>query len=432
MKRSELAAPLKAAYGKHRGFGAIKVPDAGYENIWFIVPPPPPRKLICDLPLRALAKARSVLARQPDFASLTSLDKLVSYYFVRREAVESSRLEGTWSTIDQLLTPSSVADSQGAPDGRQSVRGYAHAIEKHLARAAALKERVFTQETVRQIHKEIVAKDPRFRGVPGALRSPGKPGAIVQIGGSFRKEESTYNPAPPAFVASSLQAVLDWLSDDKLAQRGDAGIGGFTLPVRLALGHAHFEAVHPFPDGNGRVGRALWPLQMVCADHLPVYLSGFVEAYRGDYGRALQAAQKKLTYGEIIEFICEAIVRGQAEAAATRAAIEGMPALWIKRARFREGSAALRALDVLQRQPIVTIALLQGELKLTNEAARLALDQLIGRGIAHNRGRFGRELVFAAEEIIALLSRPFGSDVAQALKEGQRALRKNAKPSNSR
>jgi hypothetical protein len=91
MKRSELAAPLKAAYDKHRGFGAIKVPDAGYENIWFIVPPPPPRRLTCDLPLRALAKARSVLARQPDFASLTALDRLVSYYFVRREAVESSR-----------------------------------------------------------------------------------------------------------------------------------------------------------------------------------------------------------------------------------------------------------------------------------------------------------------------------------------------------
>ena len=72
------------------------------------------------------------------------------------------------------------------------------------------------------------------------------------------------------------------------------------------------------------------------------------------------------------------------------------------------------------------------ELKLTNEAARLALNQLIERGIARNRGRFGRELVFAAEEIIALLSRPFGSDVVQALKEGQRALRKNAKPSNSR
>ena len=429
MKRSELAAPLKAAYDKHRGFGSIKLPDAGYEHIWFIVPPPPPRKLICDLPLRALAKARCVLARQPDFASFTSLDKLVSYYFVRREAVESSRLEGTWSTIDQLLTPSTVADPQGAPDGRQSVRGYAHAIEKHLARAAALKERVFTQETVRQIHKEIVAKDPRFRGLPGALRSAGMPGAIVQIGGSFRKEESTYNPAPPAFVASSLQAVLDWLSDEKLTQRGDAGIGGFTLPVRLALAHAHFEAVHPFSDGNGRVGRALWPLQMVCADHMPVYLSGFVEAYRDDYGRALRSAQKKLAYGGIIEFICEAIVRGQAEAAATRAAIEGMPALWIKRARFREGSAALRALDVLQRQPIVTIALLQGELKLTNEAARLALDQLTERGVARNRGRFGRELVFAAEEIIALLSRPFGSDVVQALKEGQRALRKNAKPS---
>jgi len=65
--------------------------------------------------------------------------------------------------------------------------------------------------------------------------------------------------------------------------------------VRLAVAHAHFEAVHPFSDGNGRVGRALWPLQMACAGRTPLYLSGFVESYRNDYGRALQSAQKRLS-----------------------------------------------------------------------------------------------------------------------------------------
>lgn len=419
MNKQELAAPLRAPYTAKRGFGLAKTDAPGYENIWFVVPPPPPRRVPEGLPLRALGKASAVLARQPDFGALSPIDKLLSYYFVRREAVESSRLEGTWSTIDEILTPGEVdADVGGGP----SVRGYARALETHLARAADIHEKIFTQDTVRRIHAEIVAKDPNFRGEPGVLRAPGRTRAVVQIGGSFRKEESTYNPAPPAFVASSLKSVLDWLADGELAQRGDAGVGGFTLPVRLALAHAHFEAVHPFSDGNGRVGRALWPLQMACSDKMPLYLSGFVEAYKNDYGRALASAQKKLSYGEIVEFVCEAIIRGEAEAAVTRAAIEGLPSLWKARAKFRGESASLRALEVLQRQPIVTIALLVEQLKLTKQAVGVALEQLTERGIVRNRGRSGRAQVFAAEEIISLLSRPFGSDPALAMEEGRRAM----------
>lgn len=422
MNKQELAAPLRAPYTAKRGFGLVKADAPGYENIWFVVPPPPPRRFPEGLPLRALGIASAVLARQQDLTALSPIDKLLSFYFVRREAVESSRLEGTWSTIDEMLTPGAVHNGEANADARQSVRGYASALETHLALAADLHEKVFTKDTVRRIHAEIVAKDPNFRGEPGVLRAPGKARAVVQIGGSFRKEESTYNPAPPAFVASSLERVLDWLADGALAQRGDAGVSGFTLPVRLALAHAHFEAVHPFSDGNGRVGRALWPLQMACSDKMPLYLSGFVEAYKNDYGRALESAQKKLSYGEIVEFVCEAIIRGDAEASVTRAAIEGLPALWKTRAKFRGESASLRALEVLQRQPIITIPLLVEQLKLTKQAVRVALDQLTERGIVRNRGRSGRTQVFAAEELISLLSRAFGSDPELAMEEGRRVM----------
>lgn len=422
MRRDELAASLRAPYSRERGFGLVRADAGGYEHIWFLVPPPPPRTPPDALPLRASAKAFEALARRPDFARMSAVDKLVSYYFVRREAVESSRLEGTWSTIDQLLTPGGLRETGPAADGRRSVRGYAHALEKHLARAAELKERVFTLDTLRQLHREIVSKDPSFRGVPGELRAPGRAGGIVQIGGSFRKEDSVFNPPPPAHVPASLKGVLDWLADEGLAQLGDAGYGGFTLPVRLAVAHAHFEAVHPFPDGNGRVGRALWPLQMACSGRMPLYLSGFVEAYREEYGRALQAAQKRLSYAEIVEFVCEAIVRGEAEAESTRRAVAALPGRWRERARFRGGSTSLRALELLQRQPIVTIGLLVEQLEVTKEAARIALEQLQARGIVRNRGRAGRAQLFAAEEIIALLSRPFGSDAESALEEGRRAM----------
>lgn len=422
MKREELTIRLRAPYDPKRGYGVARTPEEGYENIWFVVPPPPPRTPPAKLPLKALAKAAEILARQTEFSALGGVDRLVAYYFVRREAVESSRIEGTWSTIDHILTPSEPHDGGAPPDARQSVRGYAHALETHLARAAREKERVFTLRTILDIHREIVAKDPNFRGEAGVLRAPSRIGSVVQIGGSFRKEESTYNPAPARFVAASLKSALDWMSDEELAQRGDAGVSGFTLPVRLAVAHAHFEAVHPFSDGNGRVGRALWPLQMACAGRMPLYLSGFVEAYRNDYSRALQSAQKRLSYGELVEFVCEAIRSSDAESSASRAAIEGLPARWRARARFRGASTALRALELLQRMPIVTIAVLVDELHVTKEASRVALKQLVERGVVRNRGRAGRTQLFAAEELISLLSRPFGSDAEAALEKGRGLL----------
>ena len=85
-----------------------------------------------------------------------------------------------------------------------------------------------------------------------------------------------------------------------IAELGDAG-HGLTLPVRMAIGYSHFEAVHPFTDGNGRTGRALWPLQMVCAGNMPLYISGYVEVKKSEYNKALEQAQKKLNYIPLIK-----------------------------------------------------------------------------------------------------------------------------------
>lgn len=422
MRKDELAGPLRQTYDAKKGFGLAKADRPGYENIWFVVPPPPPRELPKNLPLKALTRANATLARLPTFGEMGQIDKLINHFFVRREAVESSRMEGTWSTIDNVLTPVDSFVSEKAKSENQSVRGYAHALERHFTRAFKDKERVFTEKLICELHKDIVSKDPRFQGIPGKLREPGRPGDVVLIGGFLRKEESTYNPAPPQHVKTSLRKVLEWLSDEDLAQRGDAGVAGFTMAVRLGVGHAHFEAVHPFSDGNGRVGRALWPLQMICADRMPLYLSGYVEKEKAAYGRALQKAQKKLGYAPIVEFLCEAVVESEAESKITRAALESLPERWKNRARFRAGSSAHLALEVLLRKPILTTTLLMEELKVSRQAATLAVNQLVQRRIVRRRGKAGRNQVYAAEEHISLLSRRFGSDAEVALEAGRRAV----------
>jgi Fic family protein len=285
----------------------------------------------------------------------------MAYLLVKREAVSSSRMEGTWSTVDEVLSP---VKSDVGRSATASVRGYANALMFGVQAVTSDSLAALTPALLCDLHKRVTLKDPGFAGIAGRLRTPGQPGDVVQIGSFGRKEDSIYNPAPPRQVLRCLDEVLDWMSDESVLEPGDAGMG-MALPVRMAVGHAHFEAVHPFSDGNGRLGRMLWALQMVAAGRLPLYLSSYVEAERTQYGEALQEAQKQLKYRRIIEFICRAIIASSVEEADTQRALQNLPSEWHRRGRFRRGSSAARSLDLLLRMPLLTIKLMATELDVS-------------------------------------------------------------------
>ncbi|RDD63554.1 Fic family protein [Ferruginivarius sediminum] len=421
MRRAELTGKLRQPYTPERGFGITHVDKPDYKNIWFVVPPAPPLDLPPGLPAGAIGKANSILHGRPCVAEASDLDKLTAYLFARREAVSSSRMEGTWSTIDNVLTPGEVHDEQEGKSGHLSVRGYAAALEYGFARVQRAGIEALTTELVCKLHELVMNRDPGFQGVAGRMRTPGLPGDVVQIGSLGRKEESIYNPAPPEYVSGCLDAVMAWMRDKTLIEMGDAGMG-MTLPVRMAVGHAHFEAIHPFSDGNGRVGRILWPLQIAASGHLPLYVSGYIERNRTAYRHALEAAQKRLSYGAIAEYMADAIVASHTEEQTSKALIGGLPAVWEARGRFRKGSSALRALTVLMRMPILTARTLARELGVSFQAASSALNMLERHHIARERTGYGRNRVFAAEEVIAVLARPFGEDPEIALEGARRML----------
>jgi Fic family protein len=271
------------------------------------------------------------------------------------------------------------------------------------------------------MHERVMSRDPSFRGIAGRIRQPGTAGDIVQIGGFPRREVAIFNPPLPEYVGLCLDDVMAWLRDEELVELGDAGMG-MALPVRMAVGHSHFEAVHPFSDGNGRVGRMLWPLQMLAAGHLPLYISGYIEENTAAYSRALQAAQKQLDYSGIVAFVCEAVIASSADEDATKTAITCLPEIWRQRGRFRRKSSPDRALGVLMRLPIITARQLSKELGVSFQAASTALKSLEKSGVVRERTGYGRNRVFAAEEVVALLSRPFGQDPAIALEGGRDVL----------
>ncbi|MFH1263169.1 MAG: Fic family protein [Pseudomonadota bacterium] len=414
MKRDRLAPPLAQEYRPGLLCGVEKVPEPGLNNIWFVVPPPPPEKLQGKLPLKALGKANRSIDQLPHYKDVDEVDELISFLFVRREAVQSSRMEGTWSTIDHVLTPGELFDRKSGRQERAAVLGYAHALEHEFKTAIKRGPAIFSVGLASRLHRRITVHDPHFKGRPGTLRRPGQPGSVVFIGGLRRKEESIYNPAPPRHVARCLRETMAWMGNSELIELGDAGLG-MTLPVRMAIGHSHFEAVHPFSDGNGRVGRILMTLQMACHGHLPLYLSGFIEAERLEYLKALGEAQQKLRYGPIVEFISEAIAASRDEAIQTRKVILELPDQWAERAAFRGRSAAQRSLRFLITCPIFTVKNLVSRLKVSVPTANHAVDQLVSAKIVRERTGFGRNRVFAAEEVIELLSRKFGDEPALAL-----------------
>lgn len=424
MRREELTGRLQQTYTPERGYGVAHVPNAGYENIWFVVPPNPPATLPAGLASGlspgVLGQANSAILRRPMLSEANRLDRLAAYLFARREAVSSSRMEGTWSTVDHALAPAGEdeADSAGERSAHASVRGYAAALEYGFREIGRSGISALTPELVCELHRRVMARDPGFGGVAGQVRTPGLPGDVVQIGGGGRREDSLYNPAPPDHVARSFGAVMGWLADEAVVGMGDAGMG-FSLPMRMAIGHAHFEAVHPFSDGNGRAGRMIWPLQIVAAGRLPLFLSGYVERNRAEYSSALQEAQKQLSYGRIVAFVCDAIVASSEEEALTKSVIGALPDVWRSRSRFRKGSTAARALDLIDSMPIVTANLLSRELGVSFQAASTALHALADSGIVRERTGQSRYRVFAAEEVIAVLARPFGEDPEIAL-EGAR------------
>ncbi|OFZ25829.1 MAG: hypothetical protein A2381_11110 [Bdellovibrionales bacterium RIFOXYB1_FULL_37_110] len=422
MNLKELHIQLRTPFTKERGYGATKIKSVGFENIYFVVPPAPPEKIDGQLPAKLLSVALKVIGGLPSIDKATPLDKLIHYLFVRQEVVCSSRLEGTWSTIDHALTPGEICDKNEGKNQHQAVRCYANILEEMIEVAKQKKEKIFNEDFICKIHKKIVENDPFATGIPGSLRTEGKSGSIVIIGGGLRRENSIYNPAPPSQVKRCLREVLDWLGDEKLAQLGDASVGGPSLPIRMAIGHVHFEAVHPFTDGNGRTGRMLWPLQMVCSGYMPLYLSGYVEKYKDDYRKSLESAQKKLNYIPMIEFICNAIIETDQENRETRKAIIELERKWQEISKFRDNSAPRRALKLMLTNPIICSSFLEKELGISKTASVDAINALKRKKIIRFRELENRKRIYAAEELIAILSRPYGSDIDLALERAQRLL----------
>jgi Fic family protein len=328
----------------------------------------------------------------------------LSRILVRQEAVASSAIEGTHSTLDHLLEVEAEdpAQQEQADAEAKQVRNYAIALERVLGDVERNRYDAFRTGLIRDLQREVMKDDPEYERRHHGL-SPGQfrpAGTIVHIGGGRDISRSVYNPAPPEYVAKCLDEHIEYLRCAGLQQANQS------IVTRLAIAHAHFEAVHPFPDGNGRTGRLLLPLMLAADGHTPLYLAPHIAAFKPDYIDGLRAAQQRLDYVPLIEMLSNAVITAVDRAIDAHRELTSLLTDWAKRKRWRKNSTQRRTLDLLITHPVVKIKGLAAELKVSEEAARTAIQQLTQYGILKEKTGFKRNKVFTAEEVLEVYRRP--------------------------
>ncbi|MGY8678309.1 Fic/DOC family N-terminal domain-containing protein [Bradyrhizobium sp. UFLA05-153] len=390
MKHSDLSHPIRET---------LKRLPPPYDSHYGIIPPAPPEEGVSiAAAAKALDAAQVAFGKVDAIAAQMKDPYIVSRVLTRREAVSSSSIEGTQSTLDELLSVEETGDD-GARDEARQVRNYAVALDGFIPLAAKDGYGVFTMDLISDLHRAVMKDDRGYKDVPGDLRT-----RVVWIGGNNDIAYSSLNPPPPEDVPGCLAQTVDFLRNEGMQQMTQ----GFV--TRMAIAHTHFEAVHPFRDGNGRVGRLLLPLMMAAEKHVPLYLSPYIESKKSMYYASLKDAQQRLDWQPIITFMADAVTGTVEELIRTREALSELSNVWRERRKFRKASAAARALDELHNYPIVTAKRLGELLDISPPQVHQAIAQLEGAGILKERTGYSRNRVYVATEALSIINRPFGEE----------------------
>ncbi len=358
---------------------------------WAYLPAPLPPPLVWSADLvGGLSHADRAVGRLAGEGRRLPNPHLLIRPFVRREAVLSSRIEGTQATLGELLAAEAGAAVERSPADLREVANYVVALEYGVERLRTLP---LSLRLVRELHERLM------RGVRGDAATPG----------DFRRSQNwigpagctladaTYVPPPADELMGCLGAWERFLHDDSQPPL-----------VHAALAHSQFEAIHPFLDGNGRVGRLLITLLLIDKDVLPaplLYLSAFFEAARDEYYARLLAVTEKGEWEEWLAYFLAGVAQ-QAEDALGR--IQRIDDLLL---RFRERLAKApsrlpeRALELFAENPFWTVNKLAGRLGVAFTTAQRAIDRLEAAEIVSLSGESKRNRVYCARALLEILER---------------------------
>lgn len=333
------------------------------------LPPEPPLNLGGEIQT-LLEQAHLSLGRLDGAVQILPNPDLFVFMYVRKEAVLSSQIEGTQSSLQNLLAAEARLNDPDAPADVSEVLNYVEAMNHGLSRLADLPVSV---RLIREIHEVLMDGVRGGRLTPGALRSTQN-----WIGpGGCTLQDAVFIPPPPLEVPQALSDLERFLHSDT------------RLPVlvQVALAHAQFETIHPFLDGNGRIGRLLITFLLVerGLQRQPVlYLSYYFKRRRSEYYERLQAVRDEGDWESWLAFFLKGVAEVSEEATRTASAILQMREEYrsvITRDLGRAAGNGHRVMDKLFDHPLITVATVQKWLRCTPAGANNLVGRLTKIGI---------------------------------------------------
>ncbi len=335
------------------------------------LPPDPPVRLEGEVQ-SALACANLALGRLDGSIQTLPHPDLFVLMYVRKEAVLSSQIEGTQSSLQDLLAAEAhiLAASETAKDVDEVVH-YVRAMKHGLGRLAKLPVSV---RLIREIHRVLVERGRGARLTPGELRR--SQNWIGPIGCTLA--EATFVPPPPSELLAALGALERFLHED------DESV---PLLVKIGLAHAQFETIHPFLDGNGRIGRLLITFLLCEREVLnkPVlYLSHYFKRHRQEYYDRLQAVRDRGDWEGWLTFFLHGVAEVSGQATETARRVLALREAHRSAITEHFGRAAGNGHKVLERlfeQPIVSVNVVQSLTGTTYPAANDLVQRFARRRI---------------------------------------------------
>ncbi|HMO50535.1 MAG TPA: Fic family protein [Kiritimatiellia bacterium] len=375
--------------------GRYEVTRVGGEEVRAFIPdalPPSPPIDLSGPRLALLERAVLSIGRLDSVATLLPDPGLFLYAYVRREAVLSSQIEGTQSSLSDLLL-FELEEAPGVPfNDVVEVSNYVAALEHGVMR---LRGGVpLCCRLLHEMHEQLMQRGRGSAKEPGQFRS-----SQNWIGGT-RPGNAHFVPPPPGHVSACMAELERFLNEENT---------GLPHLIRVALAHVQFETIHPFLDGNGRLGRLLIALLLHRDGLLTqplLYLSLYLKQHRKLYYELLDGVRADAHWGAWVDFFLEGVEQTAQGAVQTAGRLVALFEEDTRRihATGRTASTTRHALDALRRRPVINLKQLCTDAGMTFPSASKAMGRLIDAGIARELTGQRRNRVFVYDAYIAILN----------------------------
>lgn len=375
--------------------GEYAITTIGGEQIRAFIPhplPPHPALMISNTSQRLLEQATLAVGRLDSISLLLPDPNIFLYAYVRREAVLSSQIEGTQSSLADLLL-FELEDAPGTPFADVvEVSSYVAAMEHGMAR---LRDGFpLSNRLMREMHEVLLARGR------GSDKSPGEFRRTQNWIGGTRPGNAFFVPPPPDQVEECMAALERFIHDEQTA---------YPVLIKAALAHVQFETIHPFLDGNGRIGRLLIAFILHHGQLLStplLYLSLYFKQHRSDYYRLLDHVRITGDWESWVDFFLKGVVSTASNAVDTAQRLVALfkeDAARVQSVK-RGASSRLRVFRVLCERPVMTLNEICHQTGLSFPTASKSINALLDIGLVRELTGGRRNRIFAYDHYLAILN----------------------------